>query len=497
MHLSKLVRVLKSFDRQQFTRLKWYLHSPYFGVYPQSLLLFDYLASRYPFFVSSKISFEKVAEQHQALRSLQQQEVAGVRLLRAIEKFIAQEAWQKNNADVKRYQLKGLKELDLPDDFDKHFKKEMTRVNDCTEQHVNTFLDRHLLTELSSSGFTAKMKRTQKNDLMQVVESLDAYYSLKKLRYLCEAINRKRVLGAKYREEHVPALLKMLQPYNNVKYPYVYLFVNVYHLLTAETFEDSNLYYQLIKQFAERNGSTQTTFEVMIYAINQSLQWNNKGYAEAGDEYLWWIEWRMKNNLLLERGKLQPVTFRNIISIAVYNKKEPAIIEKLIKRYSSLLPEEHYDTYHAFAMGLYYYRTKNHVKAIRYYLQAQAKEETKFNSIIRHWQWLSLFECDPNDTDTLYNHLLSFEKYLQRHQQELQSAASAYDLFLSYAFKLLKADPRRMSETFLIHLKNEEHFPGKTWLIEQFNNRTRKGFTPKHAYSVKALAQIKELVLRS
>ncbi|MES2619547.1 MAG: hypothetical protein V4615_01760, partial [Bacteroidota bacterium] len=353
-----------------------------------------------------------------ALSTLKHQELAASRLLRSIEKFIAQEQWQKNEPEMKRYQLAGFKALDLSHEFDKGLAKEMKQLEESGEQNIDTFFEKHLLTELSLSGFKVRLNRNSRNDIMPIVKTLDEFYALKKLRYLCEAINRKQFLGTAttHEEQHLLSLLKILEPYTTPAYPY--LFVNVYRMLSAETYQDSNLYYLLIKQYASRQTEiTDTLREVQGYAINQCLLWNGKGYPEAGDEYLWWIEWRQQHQLLFEnatatnpQGNLMPVTFRNIISIAVINDKKPAWIEQAIEKYAPHLPPEYSETYVAFAQGLHHYALGQHKKALRFLLMAQAKEDAVFNSTIRRWYWLCLYELDPGDIDALHNHLLAFEK---------------------------------------------------------------------------------------
>ncbi len=420
------------------------------------------------------MNLEAVAENCENLITYTQQVAASTRLLRTIEQFIAQEEWQKNETEVMRYQLKGTKELGMHEEFTKIYEKELAQLNEESEQNIDTFYERHLLTELSLNGFDAKLNRTTRNDIMPVVQTLDAFYAIKKLRYICEALNRQRILGVNFNEDQIAPLLKTLEPFTNTKHPYVYLFVNVYHMLTAESFEDCDLYYQLIKQFAEHSGPTQTVLEAMDYVYNQCLQWNNRGSNEAGTEYLWWIDWKMKHDLLLEKGKLMPVIFRNIISIAVISNKKSDEVEKLIKLYYSFIPDEHRDTYVAFAKGLHQYSLKSYRKAIHFFLIAQAKEEVKFNTIIRRWQWMCLYECDKNDTGTLFNHLLSFEKYLQRNKKELQHVYHPFELFIEYGNKLLKAHTHELVETSLTRLQHEEHFPGKQWFTEQFLAKSKK-----------------------
>ena len=476
MNYLKLTTVLRAMKKHEFSRLTDYVHSPYFKVYRPSQLLFDYLAGCYPDFNAEQTKFEAISALGENFVTVKKQETAGVRLLRAVEDFIMQEEWSKNEQGNRRYQLKAYREKGFEVEFSKGYLKEMERLNACPEQDIDTFFNRHLLTELSLNGFAARLGRTTQNDIMPVLESLDAFYAVKKLRYLCEALNRQQFLGIpmKGQEKHFDGLLEMLVPYANEKYSYVYLFTNVVKMMLARSFADFDLYYQMIKQVAMRLGPSDSVNEAMTYTNNQCSLWFNRGYMQAGTEYLWCINWRMEHDLLLENGKLTPVTFRNIISLAVSTKMEPRAIENLIHCYSEFLPKDQQETYLNFANGLHQYASRKYIDAIRLLLVAEAKDDVRFNALIRRWQWVCSFEHNPDDSGVLHTQLLNFESYLKRHKAEMQPVAKVFQLFLHYASMLVKAGNPGVSETEYLQLESEAYFAGKPWLVEQFKRRKQK-----------------------
>ncbi len=476
-HLNKLTKVLSRLSKAQLTRLKKYLHSPYFAVYPPAVKLFDYLAPLHPAFLPHQVNIQSISAKGTGLATLQRQVAAGTRLLRAIENFLAQEQFNEKDDEITRLQFTGYRQLGLTDEAGKSFSKQMAKLSAHPDENFETLYEKHLLTELSLNGFSAKLNRSLQNDIMRVVKTLDEFHALKKLRYLCEALNRQQVLGAPGTGEPVAALFQMLEPYNHSAHPYAYLFINVYHMLEADTFENSQLHYRLIKQFAERHGPTPAVREAMTYAINSALFWNNKGFDEAGSEYLWWQEWKRKNNLLLENGRLMPITFRNIVT-AAFSQKKPQLIQHIITAYAPHLPPGHTDTNLAFANALYHYSARQYKTALRCFMQAQAKDEAIFNSIIRRWQWMCAYECDPADSDTLFNQLASLEKFLHRNQTRLQPVAHLFELFLDYAARLLKTAGTEMPISCLTDLQSCQHFPGKPWLTEQLESKIKKTRAP-------------------
>jgi len=479
MHLNKLISTLKAFDGQQMKSLKSFIHSSYFKVPEGAVLMFDYLAPLHPRFAQNKVSPEMIGQTAQFLSTPAKQSRVGTELLEAVEQFIAVENWQKQRHHTALNRLNGFKELQLVGQFTKAYEEEIAQLKECPEQDVHTFFHRHLVTEFSFNGFDALVNRSSQTDILPVVQTLDEFYALKKLRYLCEARNRQQVFGNAYHEEQIPGLLKILERYTNEENPYPYLFVNVYKMMQEKTYEESNLYYQLIKKCAANQPSTilpASILESMTYAVNNCLKWYNKGYEQAGNEYLWWIEWKIKHNLLLEKDKLLPIVFRNILSIAVFSKKNPEWIDQIIKLYAPRLPEEHYETNLAFGRGLYNYALKKYKEAIRYFLLAQAKEEVVFNSIIRRWQWMSAYEYDSYDTDELLNQLDSYNRHLQRNEKQIQHLSKTFINFISYATKLVKVNKHKVDD-ILLDLKAEGHFPGSSWLAYQLTKK--KGRTKR------------------
>lgn len=296
MHLSKLVTTLQALDETTFKSLRDYVHSPYFKVPTGSVTLFDYLYPLYPDFTEKKVNPDSIGAKAQNLSTPAKQSRAGSELLEAVEEFLAVEQWPKNQRAHTFNKLQAFQRFQLPQ-FAKSYESEMELLQNNSEQDINTFFYRHLLIELSFNGFDAKMNRTSQNDLKPVIQSLDEFAALKKLRYLCEALSRKQILGISYNEEPVKDLLKILEPNTNEHYPYVYLFVNVYRMMEETAYADSDVYYQFIKQFADKQDfdkSPQSLTEITTYTINHCLKWYNKGYETAGDEYLWWMEWKMK-----------------------------------------------------------------------------------------------------------------------------------------------------------------------------------------------------------
>jgi hypothetical protein len=469
MFLSKLINVISALDKPGYKRLQEFVSSPYFKIPQASVDLFEYLDSIYPNFPERKMSPEAMGKSYKNLSTRSKAAHAGSDLLKAIEYFLAIEDWQKQELRVSFHQYNALQRLELLDQYDAEYKKTYEKIEKDPEQDIETFFYRHIYTELSSTGFDALLNRTTRNDLSPTLKTLDEFYSIKLLRYMCEAVSRKQVLGVNYNEAQMDRVINILQPYTNSNYPYAYLFVNVYQMLKAETYEKGEPYYSVIKEFI--NAQTEDSLppsciESMSYAVNWCILWNSRGYEKAAHEYLWWVELKMKYGLLLENGKMLPITFRNILALTVTGHRTPDWMKRFIEQYGPYLPSDSRETNVAFAEGLYFYRTKQYTKAIQSFLTAQAKDEALFNAIIRRWQYMSYYEQSPDDTDLLLNQLHSFEKYIVRNQEEFHQFKGIFTIFIGYAKKMLEAGNRSKRLSLKQSLDGEPFFPGKVWLME-------------------------------
>ncbi len=488
MHLAKLVTTLQAFDDSGLVRLRDYVNAPFFKVPRCAVVLMNYLYPLHPKFSERKVNVEAISRLGENLSTAAKQSWAATKILDAVDNLLAYEHWQKNPYSVRGDTLSGLKGKHLYEEFDRQYASAMKALNGPDGYNVEILSQRHLLIESAANGFDAKLKRCGNHDLEPVLKSLDEYYALKKLRYLVEIMERHRIFGTLNKKENVFPLLDILKPYTNEAHPYVYLFVHIFLMLDADTYEDSKGPYQVIKEYVAKHSEgaiSENLKDAMIWCINFTLKWYNKGEEEAGEEYLWWMDLRMKKNLLLQDEKILPVTFRNIVSIAAISKNNPDWMKQFIERYAPLLPDTHREPALSFAYGLYAFKRGRYKEAVRHLMVAQAGKEVIFDCMIRRWQFMAHYNYDSQETETLLNHLASFEKYLTRHVKPMSNIKLAYDKFINYSQQLVKFAPYETGETLWLTLQAEEYFPGKPWLVRQFEAKLPTAKVKQHSVKVR------------
>lgn len=474
MHLQKLISHLKKLDKAHLKRFTDYVYSPYFKVPASSIALFNYLETLYPGFDEKKFTPARIAQKVKDLPSENKQAKAGSELIKALEKFLAIERWHTNDRAVLIETM--WQEIELHWDIlaADNMDKLQEKLELDKDKNIDYFYDRHVAATIEKSGFSAKSIRNHNNDISPAIKTLDEYYAIKKLRYHCELLSRAAFLGTPYKKENIEDLLNILAPYNNNSFVYAHIFINIYQLFSTTTYEEGRDSYQKLKSYLteiEKNTITQSAVECIDYLTSYNLNWFNKGNVDAGIESLWCIDVKIKHNILLERGKIQPITFRNTVSLAVLTGKEPIWIEKFIDTYSPCLHGDNAATELAFAKGLYHYYIKEYEKAMPLYQQAQVKEEPIFNLTVRRWQFMCIYERNNGDTGVLIDYLNAFNQYIKRNAETLHHVKPLFNRFISYCKKLLSITGKDEIRHVLTQLENESHFAGKPWVKEQLKNK--------------------------
>lgn len=483
MHLSKLVKTFLPFSKADIRRLQMFVQSPYYQVPEAAQQLMSYVAHIHPDLSEKKMQPATIARHIKQLPTAKKQSNAATELLKAVGLFIATGQFLADKPAQTLYRLKALRQLNLTDTFEAELQEANQQLNTCPEQDIDTFMYRHLLTELAFNGYEAKQVRNRQNDISPVLQTLDAWYALKKLRYMVEQLNRHIVLGTAYSEDNMPYLLQVLQPYNQPRYGYVYHFVNIYHLLKAEDYEAGLPYYQRLKQDIELH--TAATLppgmtETVEYIEGYLLYWSNRGVALAGEELLWCHDTKIKYQLLLQDGKIQPAVFRTLVTVSVKANRPPAWIQWFINTYSPFLPTGQSETNVAFTQALYHYHNRQYAAAMPLFQQAQVKDEPMFNVIVRRWQFMCMYQQDPESIDTLHGFLSAFDKYMQRNAANLHRHLAVFQLFVAHCKKLLPGNTPQSIQQNMEALNREPFFVGKDWLLLQYQQKSGQ---PKHKAS--------------
>lgn len=482
VHLFRVKKALSLLNKPTLKKLGLYLHSPYFKVPAGVVDLFDYLLPLHPHFADTETTPAAIAKAAKSLATAKTQTNCGSLLLQHLDSFMAFENLQQNKAALHLAALKQYQSENLIPFFEPLYAEALHANQQCPEQNIETLLQRHLLTELNYTGTHARLKRHEDMDVQPIIDTLDDFHALKKMRYLCEAIHRHHTFGTPLPAADETLLRPALLQATAKGQPYVFLFVNVFQMMQASDYARGLPFFKRIKHFAQKhkNDFAQPAMaEAIEYTKAWCLRYINRGHKEMMHEYLWWIDYKMKNGLLLKKETMLPVEFTNVVIIAYHIQQPAQWIHRFVETYHPHLPENLRLPYHAFGKGMAYYAEKKYTEAIRHYMSAQIKNDDGINAATRQWEFMARYDEGEHhpaqkDADLLFKTLDSFKIYLKRHHPTVAHVKPVFERFIYYAQLLAKQPAPAAAARYSKEIEKQPHFPGKAWLQLHFSTLCKK-----------------------
>ena len=473
MQFIKLTSTLKALDKDTLHQLTHYVASPYFKVSPAAGHLLQYLIYLKKEFTNKTLDPSAIAKKEPQLATPNKQTRAGNELQCATENFLAMQNWKQDSTAQEFNLLHAQKHLHLFNQAqDTHLKLDKKLVA-VPEKNHEVFYHQHLLTEISFNGFAATEDNKTTNDITPVVETLDVFYALKKLRYHCEMICREQTLTIPYKPDNAEYLIATLQPYFTPQHSYVWLTLHTYHMLLATHFDTFYLHYLELKNTAQQQYPTypihlpDSVKETVSYALNASIMWSQKGYHQMGEEFLTWVDWYALHRILLDRGKINSILYKNTINRAVQHHRPAIYLRHFIDTYTPCLVDANKKGVVQFAEAMYLYQCGNLKLACQQFKEVSIHYDFKVLGTVRRWQFIVLYELNPHNTDALLDLIEKHLRFTQRNQADLLNFYDRHILFAKYGKLLIQANTRPLAKELLATLQGIPYFQLKEWFEEK------------------------------
>ncbi|MCB9300203.1 MAG: hypothetical protein H6566_06110 [Lewinellaceae bacterium] len=476
MQDAKLIVLLKTVQPEELRWLAKWVRSPYYNSNEGVVALFDYLRRYAPAFDSPKLDKEAVFRQlfpkqpydDQRLRLLM------FRLSELVEEFLVA---QRLKGDRLTHQQLLQQELGERSQYDLFVKKnqalaEQLALSAYRDEHYYLALwrqqhDYFFHPQTARYGFSADQVR-------EIMQNLDAFYILSKMRYSTELRNRQNILPEEYdilllreslqlAEEH-PAFGadKVFQAYRDM-------------LGLMEQPDNENTYQRLetiafshLHLFRPTDQSS-----LLRYLINTTIQLYNKGKQEYLKRQFRLYQLGLEKELFLNEGKLSDATFLNIIVTATV-LGEMGWVEGFIAQYAPSLP----DALQVDAVSLgtaYWYFAKGDFHASNALLRQVESTGLQYQLRVKSLSLRNTFELFLQD-ETYYELFTyeskAFRKFLRRNEKISESRARAYLNLASFLRKLAKLKANgQLTRNSLAKLREkldkENSVVARPWLQEK------------------------------
>lgn len=482
MQATKLLALLKSLEKSEFRRFYKFVQSPYFNANQYVVGLYEYLRPYYPEFTSAKLEKEKVFAHLFPGETYMDTKMRNLisDLKQVVEEYLVVLELKMDKFRKRKILKDAYNRKNLYDFFLKATEELMTELEKNSMRDMDYFLDMlYLNYYLFFNPNTAKFTLANES-LRAVIENLDRYYMLGKLRFNLEVSTRKKFLAEKIDGllmEEVKALIQEDQADSFGQLPLLYQRVGQ----LQEEGRDDHLFAATVVQFKDHLGllSLEEQRIILQNLLNHCIQVYNTGVFEYVQKQFDLYKMGLEQQILIYNNRITDASFSNIVAISSA-LKEFAWAERFINDYQPFLEEKTGVFTKGISLAYLNYNQKKYAEAIQVLQNIQfslPSYELRARGLLLRIYY-ELFAKEDHYYELLASHLDAFRKYISRNKAISPQTLGAYKNLIVLVGKLLQCQVEKFGDKKLLTALKKEVEKSrplilKKWLLEQITHQLR------------------------
>lgn len=467
---TKFIRLLKTFDPEEIKAFEGWLRSPWSNTNKNLIRLLVKLKKYYPEFTDRKLSKEKLF--HQVLPDGKFSDRRMNNLLSegylAAERFLIFQRFSQNDQLQQSLLIGEMQARDLNDWFVKLSEGEIDRLEALQimewEDHLNLY---QLYRTVYQHPDLESRMQPGSSSIISMEQQLDLVYLLEKAAIINEKISRSRVLKGENHEVQA-AIKKWELVTEGIQHPALEL----YKLRFAYTETDRWAQYQHLRKRVMDQLKMLNEKEQKIHLI--SLINDSMGFVKSGElditALLPIYQLGLETGVLLNQGKISRATY-TVVVIMSNTKGDFAYTRNFIDQFTGMLNDKiREDCYHwAKAHTAYWEQDLETSLNILQQYDFKTVFFQLFGRILITQVYFDLYLQDDSYQFLLFNHLDTFEKWLNRERLWSKQNKVSFLRFVQKCRALVKYygainfQPEQVEKL----LENESNIQALNWLNQK------------------------------
>jgi len=467
MYQSKLIGILKQMDSKQFKSFKHFVTKQIGNTNKPVELLMKVLVKNFPDFDGKTIErsqmFKKVypseKENPQKLRYVMTD------VTKYLEKFLVGEEIKNDSYMQSLLLSKAYRRLRLP-------KKQLSNISDSYKtveeeerRDAHYYLKKYTL-DLEQFRNNYYLPGFNKNDVLQnMLDNLDAFYLIEKLKWICEVINVKNIREFGVNIQLFEEIISYLDNRKLSDIPAL----NIYYCVLKTLIDlDNDDYYKKLLSLLATHGSIFNAFELeelYTYARNFCIRKINYQHENYVHELFEIYKILLENEVIFIDKYLSQWDYRNLVVLGSKLEKFEWVEDFMESFKMKIRPEDRENAY-IFNKAAYHFLRKDYHKTIEY-LQIVQYTEFRYHLDSKVILMKSFYEL--NDIVPLFSMLESFKVLIKRHKRMSKTYKKSYLAFVKTLKKLvrLKLGNKTAPSKLLNDLAKDAVVGEVTWLKEK------------------------------
>lgn len=468
MKKTRLIEVLRSFDKKELRELKKWLHSPFHNQREDVRQLYAYLIDGKRLHKDHLIDKEKiftVLYPDESFDDAKMRQVAYF-FMKAMESYLVYASSVEDDLEYRIRLARIYNERELKREFESNLTG-LNKMLDTAQYIDSTFHKFDYQKNLEESRHLATQKRQIAFEKMQEVsKKLDTYFLSEKLQTSLDMLTAQSIYKTEFDFGILDDILKYIEEKELYELPSIGVY---YYTFRSLAFRDEEAYYWKLKELLMSNLETfriQKLKEFFVNLINYCVGKMNLGKKEFIRESFELYKIGVERQILTSSGNITKVMFINIVSIGSM-LKEFSWIHMFIDKYKNDIAELEREDIVNLSRGILFYSKEEFGEAEDFLLKANPKD-ILLNLANRNWLLRTYYKLGKEDELELL--IESMGKYLMR-KEIVGYARDIYKNILSLMKKLVNLNVYDSEDRKKFKTNVEEINPMtnsmREWFLEQ------------------------------
>lgn len=440
MQSSPLLPTLRALPKDRLRALEKFVRSPYHVTHTGVLELFDFLKDNLhdESLTKKKVESRLLPEAGQDPRRLYH---LTNYLLETVEKFLAQEDWERQEHLRNAATVESLRRLHLADPAAAMLRYARKRLALDPLRGSEFHRAEHRL-HWEAYHLSLQQGRAKTSNTQELSDAQDLAFICEKLRTGCVLLSHQLVTKQTFDNGLLDNVLAFLDGHRYLEIPAVAVYYHGYFAQLGG--EGSDGHFARLKSLLEEHAarfSVAETHDLFLMAINFCIRRINQQQERFFREIFDLYQAGLRHGALLEDGILSRWTFNNITATGL-RLREYAWTWAFLQDFSPLLAEGHREGTMHFNLARYHYETGELRSAMQHLLRIE------YDDVLQNLAaktMLCKIYFSLGETDALENQLDSIQIYLRR-KKVLGYHRENYSAIVRFTRKLLAVNPNIATE---------------------------------------------------
>lgn len=474
MRQSRIVKIIENLSTRQQEQFKNFVSSPYFNQHEKTIELLEIILSELNR-KRPRLDKQKVFAQLFPKKAYKEQNLHNVMsyLMRLYHRFLAIQSFEKKSlsnalSTVQEAYENG--QLEVFKNRAKLLSKSLEKEEVRDEHYYYTY---YQLNQLLRDFKVNHVNRSDNTSGQELLNYLDHYYLLERLRQTWLLTAHQMIMNTQYDFGYIDFILEHIQRHWKV-YQQHFTIAAYYTVLMMFREQESETHYEQLTTLLKTKVSHFSNIDLNHLhnaASNYCISKINAGINKYKSELFKLYKEGLRNEILLENGKLYDWVYKNIVTLGC-NLEEYNWTYEFIHKYQDSLKGIHKENAYNYSLAYYYQSKKEYDKALT------LLNTVKFTEVQYHMGGNILLlrtHYELDNTEAIFSLLESLRIYIIRSKKMTTTIRKSYLNLIRFTKQLVSirtekdflstAAFQKKLENLILKLSANNNVHTKAWLL--------------------------------